>query len=129
MLRFVAARLIWGVIVVLGTATVAFIVLRVVPGDPVQLVLQGGPTTPQLVAQITGQFHLNDPLIVQYLLYLRDLLQGNLGISILNGQSVGSQIGTVLPHDLATGGRRYRDRCGARRARRSGGFVVTLADR
>jgi peptide/nickel transport system permease protein len=100
MARILATRLAWGLIVVLGTATVAFIVLRVVPGDPIALILEGGPSTPALVAQIKGQFHLNDPLIVQYLLYLRDLLRGSLGFSIVNGQSVASQIGGVLPTTL-----------------------------
>jgi peptide/nickel transport system permease protein len=100
MARILATRLAWGLVVVLGTATVAFIVLRVVPGDPIALILEGGPSTPALVAQIRGQFHLNDPLIVQYLLYLRDLLRGSLGFSIVNGQSVAGQIGDALPTTL-----------------------------
>jgi peptide/nickel transport system permease protein len=100
MTRILVSRFLWGLVVVLGTATVAFIVLRVVPGDPLALILEGGPSTPALVAQIKGQYHLNDPLIVQYLLYLRDLLRGSLGFSIVNGQGVAGQIGDVLPTTL-----------------------------
>jgi len=100
LLRYVAIKLFWGVVVVLGTATLAFIVLRVVPGDPIQLILAGGQTTPQVVDEITRQLHLNDSLGQQYLLYLEGLLHGNLGVSIVNGQSVTHQITAVLPTTL-----------------------------
>lgn len=100
MLRYAATRLLWGLVVVLGAATAAFVVLRIVPGNPVTLVLNGSPATPQVVREITAQFHLGDPLIVQYLLYLGQLLRGNLGLSIQNGQSVATQIGAVLPSTL-----------------------------
>ena len=100
LVRYIAVKLIWGVVVVLGTATLAFIVLRVVPGDPIQLILAGGQTTPQVVDEITRQLHLNDSLGQQYLLYLEGLLHGNLGVSIVNGQSVSHQITAVLPTTL-----------------------------
>jgi peptide/nickel transport system permease protein len=99
-LRFTATRIGWALIVVLGTATVAFVMLRVVPGNPVTLIMNGGPAEPQVEQAITAQFHLSDPLIVQYFLYLDQLLHGSLGISIANGQSVASQIGAVLPSTL-----------------------------
>jgi peptide/nickel transport system permease protein len=99
-LRFAATRIGWGLIVVLGTATVAFVVLRVVPGNPVTLILNGSPATPQVKHAIIAQFHLNEPVIVQYVLYLGQLLHGNLGVSIANGQNVGTQIGAVLPSTL-----------------------------
>jgi peptide/nickel transport system permease protein len=100
MIRYAVSKILWGIFVILGTATVAFIVLRVVPGNPLTLILQGTPTTPQLVHSIDSQFHLNDPLIVQYFLYLGALAHGNLGVSIANGQSVSTQIFAVLPTTL-----------------------------
>jgi len=99
-IRYAASKILWGVVVIWGTATVAFVVLRVVPGNPLTLILQGTPTTPQLVHAIDSQFHLNDSILVQYFLYLNALLHGNLGVSIANGQSVGSQIFAVLPATL-----------------------------
>jgi ABC-type dipeptide/oligopeptide/nickel transport system permease component len=97
MIRYALSKILWGFFVIFGTATVAFVVLRIVPGNPLTLILQGTPTTPQLVHSIDSQFHLNDPIIVQYFLYLEALAHGNLGVSIANGQSVSTQIFSVLP--------------------------------
>ncbi len=100
MLRYAATKVLWGIVVILGTATVAFIVLRVVPGNPITLLLDGTPVSPAVAHAIKSQFHLNDPLIVQYFLYMGALFRGNLGVSMQNGQSVSTQIFAVLPTTL-----------------------------
>jgi ABC-type dipeptide/oligopeptide/nickel transport system permease component len=100
MVRYAATKVLWGIVVILGTATVAFIVLRIVPGDPITLLLNGTPVAPAVAHAIKAQFHLNDPLIEQYFLYLGGLFKGNLGISMENGQNVAPQIFSVLPTTL-----------------------------
>jgi len=99
-LRYTATKVLWGVVVVFGTATVAFIVLRIVPGNPITLLLNGTPVAPAVAHSIKAQFHLGDPLIEQYFLYLGALFHGNLGISMENGQNVAPQIFSVLPTTL-----------------------------
>jgi len=99
-LRYAASKVLWGIVVIFGTATVAFIVLRVVPGNPITLLLNGTPVSPAVAHAIKAQFHLGDPLIEQYFLYLGALLHGNLGISMENGQNVAPQIFSVLPTTL-----------------------------
>jgi peptide/nickel transport system permease protein len=99
-LRYAATKVLWGIVVILGTATVAFIVLRIVPGNPITLLLNGTPVAPAVAHAIKAQFHLGDPLIEQYFLYLGALFEGNLGVSMENGQNVAPQIFTVLPTTL-----------------------------
>lgn len=89
--------------------TAVFVVLRILPGDPI-LALWGGRTPPpDAVERARVQLGLDQPPIVQYLTYLRNIFTGNLGISIgeqYRGTPVWSQIATRFPAtvELAIGG-------------------------
>ncbi|GAB3276577.1 ABC transporter permease [Kineosporia babensis] len=94
----IARRILAGIPTLLGVTLVVFLILRLVPGDPVAGLLSGGPATPELVAGLRAQFGLDQPLPVQYLSFLGDALQGDLGTSYATGQSVTSMIsGQLLP--------------------------------
>lgn len=100
MLTFVGRRLLAAVPVLFGVTIVVFLILQLIPGDPAQILLFGSNPTPQAVANLRTQLGLNDPLLVQYLHYLGNLLSGNLGFSYVTQQSVGSEIASHLPSTI-----------------------------
>jgi ABC-type dipeptide/oligopeptide/nickel transport system permease component len=100
MLGFLARRIALAIPVLFGATLLAFIVIRVVPGDPVTVLLSGRPTTPEVEAQLRHQFYLDRSPPMQYLLFLRDLGQGDLGISMRTGNPVREDISDRLPATL-----------------------------
>ncbi|GAA1273353.1 ABC transporter permease [Kitasatospora nipponensis] len=96
-LRAVLKRLAGGLAVLLGAATVAFIALQLIPGDPVTVMLgPGTAATPEVKAQIRAQFGLDRPIPLQYLHYLGRLLTGDLGESYQLQRPVAQLIGDQL---------------------------------
>src|SRR5215475_4392011 len=88
---FVARRVLRLVIGIIVVVTASFLVMQLVPGDPVRLSL--GPSAPlSLVQQRRADLGLDDSLIVQYLNYWKGVFTGNFGTSILTQQSVTSII-------------------------------------
>jgi peptide/nickel transport system permease protein len=68
----------------LGVSLVVFFMVRAIPGDPAQILL-GQTATPEAVREIRTRLGLDEPIIVQYLLFLRDAATGDLGDSIVTG--------------------------------------------
>jgi peptide/nickel transport system permease protein len=80
--------------------SVSFLLVRLVPGDPAQAVL-GPRATPQAVAALRHEMHIDQPLVSGYISYLGALLHGDLGTSIVqSGQSVSGIVGRTLPVTL-----------------------------
>jgi peptide/nickel transport system permease protein len=103
LLAYVARRLALLVIVIPAVTLVTFTLSRVVPGDPVALM--AGPTANVAVrAQLREAWGLDEPLPVQYLIYMGRLVQGDLGTSFRTGRSVAADFGTFFPAtiELAT---------------------------
>lgn len=80
----------------LGASLVSFLIFRIVPGDPVSLMVGPG-VTEEYIAQLRAYFRLDQPLIVQYLYWVADLFSLNLGTSFRYGSSVSSLILERLP--------------------------------
>src|SRR3546814_3206157 len=93
MLRYAAHRLLLMVPTLLGVAVLVFLVLRVVPGDVVQVKLtaEGGQVTQEQVMAERERLGLADPLSVQFLRYMGGLFQGELGISLWTERPVRSE--------------------------------------
>jgi peptide/nickel transport system permease protein len=104
MIRFLLRRLLWAIPVLLGAVTLSFIMIRLIPGNPVKDMLAGQPSQPKLERLLTNQFHLNKPFIVQYWLYLTSVIRGNFGLSLVTGGSVLGAIGAVVGSTLALTG-------------------------
>jgi ABC-type dipeptide/oligopeptide/nickel transport system permease component len=85
-LEFLVKRIAQGLLIVFITSLIIFTLLRVVPGDPVRLIV-GGMAPPDVVEKVATKMGLRDPIIVQYGRYMRDLLQGGLGQSYLRPRS------------------------------------------
>lgn len=96
---FAARRLVRFAVSLWALLTAAFLMIHLVPGDPVRAAL--GMTAPaDLVAAKRAALGLDDPLWVQYGHYLRGLVTGDLGTSMVSGQPVTQVIGDRLPSTL-----------------------------
>jgi dipeptide transport system permease protein len=97
MLRFLGARLAILVPTFLGVTFVAFILIRLVPGDPVLLMVGERGITPERHAEMMAQFGFDKPLVLQYLGFLGKLVQGDLGSSIVTRKPVLQEFFTLFP--------------------------------
>jgi peptide/nickel transport system permease protein len=92
MLSYVVRRLVLTVPVLLGVATLVFLLIHLVPGDPAQAML--GESAPAAdLADLRSKLGLDDPLLVQYRNFLGGLLRGNLGTSFRYNTPVAREIG------------------------------------
>ena len=97
-LRFIGKRLIYLVIMLIGVATLVFILTKLIPGDPVTANLsQRALSDPDIVAAYKMRYGLDKPLITQYLYYMRNLLQLDLGTSIRTNNPVLSELERCFP--------------------------------
>jgi ABC-type dipeptide/oligopeptide/nickel transport system permease component len=92
MLRVIGRRIAVGVPVIIGVTAIIFFVLRVLPGNPVDIITQGAPTTPAERQNIINEFGLNKPLLAQFGSFVWDALRGDFGDSFSTREPVISQI-------------------------------------
>jgi peptide/nickel transport system permease protein len=89
------------VVVLFGAATVAFIALHLLPGDPVATVLGGEPATPAVVRQVRAELGVGQPWPHEYVRFLGHLATGNLGYSHQLNEPVSRAIGEQLGSTVA----------------------------
>ena len=94
--RFVVWRPLQLVFVLMGISAVSFLLLQALPGDPVRT-LVGFRAPPEVVERIRAYYGLDRPAIVQYALYLRSLVEGELGNSVVYRMPVRDLIATRIP--------------------------------
>ena len=102
MVRYILQRILFMIPVALLVSFLTFLMIHLVPGDPARTLL-GEYATPQSVAALDRQLGLDKPLPVQFVLWLSQALQGNLGQSIQLQQPVGQAILQRLPVTLELG--------------------------
>lgn len=91
--KFIVKRLLFTVMLLIGVATSVFILSKMVPGDGVSSYLSPRSlANEQIVEAFKVKWGLDKPLIVQYVYYMKNLLQGNLGQSIRTGNQVVSDL-------------------------------------
>jgi len=88
MRSYVLSRLVWGALIVLCILVLNFLIIHMVPGDPLQAMLGDFPVPPGYAEQIRTEFGLDKPLGTQLVLYLLNLAHGNLGFSFANRMPV-----------------------------------------
>lgn len=98
-LSFLGRRLLQLIPVALGITIVVFLMLRLIPGDPVRIML-GPRATPEGIASLERSLGLDKPLWQQYLYFVRNLVQGDLGRSLLYRQPVRDLVRERLPATL-----------------------------
>jgi ABC-type dipeptide/oligopeptide/nickel transport system permease component len=94
--RYVARRLLLTIPVLLGASFLIFAMVYALPGDPIRALAGDRPLSPAVMAQLREDFNLNDPFGVQYLKYLGNLFQGDLGTDF-SGRAVKDTIARTLP--------------------------------
>jgi peptide/nickel transport system permease protein len=99
MLRLILHRLGMLVVVVFFVSIATFLMARVVPGDPAQ-VIAGPHASAETIRSIRGQLGLDRPLVVQYADYVNGLLHGDLGRSITTQRPVSEDLVTFFPATL-----------------------------
>jgi peptide/nickel transport system permease protein len=102
MLGYVVRRICVAAGLVLIVATLVFLAIHLVPGDPAELLLSQGGVAPDpaTVAELREKLGLDAPLLDQYVNYLAALLHGNLGSSLIDDHSVAAEIALRLPRTL-----------------------------
>ncbi len=80
--RFVLTRPLQLIPVLVGISIITFVLIRLIPGDPVRVLL-GPRSTASAIARIRAQFGLDEPIWVQYLYFVKNLFHGEMGKSIL----------------------------------------------
>jgi peptide/nickel transport system permease protein len=109
LLRRILWRLIAGLGVLWGTATLTFVVINVTGGDPALAILGGAEAvpTPAVLARVRQDYHLDKPLYQQYLIYVAKLARGDLGESyrlrIPVARAIAQQLGSTVELGLWSG--------------------------
>jgi peptide/nickel transport system permease protein len=95
-LRFFTRRLVMLVASLLVASFVIFASMYLAPGNPVAALSGGRPLPPSSLRVLEARYHLNDPFLTQYWLWLRGALHGNLGVSILLRENVSTLIASRI---------------------------------
>lgn len=90
------SRLAQSALTLWAVATLIFFMFRLLPGDPTTALLGTGQLSPDAVAALRQEWRLDDPLPLQYVRYLGNILTGTFGLSFVYRQPVGDVIGPAL---------------------------------
>ena len=102
LVRFILRRVLQVIPLLFGLATLVFFLSRLLPGDPGTLYLS--PTVSQAAAdRLRSQFGLDQPLFIQYLRWVGELIKGNLGVSFAYNAPVVDILAKVFPNTLLLG--------------------------
>ncbi|MGH2404464.1 MAG: ABC transporter permease [bacterium] len=100
MQRYIARRVLVMLLVLGGVTVLVFLMRVLIPGDPVEVMTFGQFATPEVKAELRREFGLDRPVLVQYQIFMRQLLQGNLGTSIRTRQPVSGEVAALYPRTL-----------------------------
>ncbi len=102
MARFIVRRLLLAGVVVFGVTLITFVLARVLPQNVAEVWagFQGFRTSEDTIRAVEEQYHLNEPLYIQYGYYLRDLVTLNWGTSPITTRPVADDIRTFLPNTI-----------------------------
>ncbi len=103
MAQYVLTRIAWVIPVVLVVSILVFGLIRIAPGDVVELMMEGMATggsvgsAEKTAARLRAELGLDKPIYIQYLVYLGGLVQGDFGKSVWTGRPTLGEIGKALP--------------------------------
>jgi peptide/nickel transport system permease protein len=97
---YIRRRLLISIPVIWGVATIVFFLMRVLPGDPAQLMLQSTGGSAEQIARLRHSLGLDDPIMVQYWHFMSGAMHGDLGHSLRNNQPVTHEIRTQVSSTL-----------------------------
>src|SRR5436189_6474214 len=97
--KYLLRRLAISVPVLLGITLVVYVIISLAPGDPVDAMINpemAASMGPGYIEMKREEFGLNQPILVRYAIWLKELSQGNLGYSFMDRQSIAGKIGGRL---------------------------------
>src|SRR3982751_6983173 len=97
MITYISQRLVQAIPVLVGISVLSFLMLHLVPGDPVQIFAGDKPLTPERAEELRHQYGLDRPLVVQYVDYASHALRGDLGVGLRSQRPVLDSILQALP--------------------------------
>lgn len=98
-LAFIARRLVMAVFLILGVLTFLFFFFRLMPGDYATLMISDGADA-EAVEEIRASWGLDEPLHIQYITYMTNMLSGDPGVSRRTGRPVWDTVAVALSHTL-----------------------------
>jgi len=102
-LKFFGDRLKDLVPTIIGVSLLSFFIIRLVPGDPVMLLLGERGANPKVYKQMQQDLGLDKPIIIQYLVFIGNTLKGDLGKSIISKRKVTEEFFSRFPATLELG--------------------------
>lgn len=99
MLIYAVRRFALAALILLVAVTLMFLMIRAIPGDPVQIML-GPRASPELQARLAAELALDQPIWRQLLIFYGNLVQGDLGVDVFSGRQVTQIVFQQLPYTL-----------------------------
>lgn len=96
MLLFILRRILIAIPTLILVSMFVFALQKLLPGDPI-LAMAGEDRDPEVIALLREKYHMNEPMVVQYLYWAGDVLRGDLGISLRTNEPVLDLIASKLP--------------------------------
>lgn len=90
-------RALLGLVAIVATTFLVHIALYLAPGDPIDFLTAGKPTTPERLAALRAQYHLDDPFLTRYFSWLGGVLHGDFGQSAAFNTDVWTLVASRLP--------------------------------
>lgn len=99
MVRYIIKRLFIGVVTIWALITITFFLIRIMPGSP----FEADDLSQSAIEQLESTYGLDEPMWKQYILYMENLMHGDLGISYKKNVSVNTLIARGFPYTLSIG--------------------------
>ena len=99
MLLYFIKRIFLGILIIGVAMTLMFFMIHLVPGDPARILL-GPRATPEMIADMSMRMGLDQPLIIQLMKFLGNILRGDLGMDVISNRPVTSIVFGQLPYTL-----------------------------
>jgi peptide/nickel transport system permease protein len=106
MLAYVVRRILQAILLIVIVSIIIFILMRLLPGDPINMLVSSESTnalTPEQIEAIRHEKGLDKPIPLQYIDWAGRMLHGDFGVSILHGYSVGDELKRRIPITLILG--------------------------
>ena len=106
MTHYIIRRLLYALLIILLVSFVVFWLARLLPGDPIEMYLSQNTlidVTPELLAKVRAEKGLDRPVIVQYAIWLSNVIRGDFGISMLHNYDIGKEMSNRIVVTLTLG--------------------------
>ncbi len=99
MIKYIVKRILIAIPVLIGVMLIIFLMLNVVPGDPITLMMREH-IKPELIERMRVQMGLDDPVMIQFINYMRKAVHGDFGVSYKLNRNVTDLIINAFPHTV-----------------------------